>query len=240
MNDLQIFENAQFGKIRVIEKDGEPGFVAADVCGALELSNTADALNRLDEDEKYRFNIGLPGGATWFVNEPGLYSLVLGSRKPEAKAFKRWITHEVIPSIRRTGQYTARPNGNKDALAEAKLNNSRARLASVWLKLAKENPIAQYKAICAHYASKVLAGKEVLPLPQTVGHTYTAAEVGAMLGGISANKVGRIANERGLKTPEYGIEVWDKSPYSAKQVAAWRYNDKAVDRLKEILGQGAN
>lgn len=105
MNELQIFEHQDFGQIRAVEQDGEPWFVAADVCRALELANTSDSLNRLDEDEKYRFNLGLPGGDTWCVNEPGLYSLVLGSRKPEAKAFKRWITHEVLPSIRKTGVY---------------------------------------------------------------------------------------------------------------------------------------
>lgn len=106
MNELKIFENKQFGTIRAIEKDGAPWFVAADVCRALEIANTTDALSRLDEDEKYRLNLGLPGGVTWCVNEPGLYALVLGSRKPEAKAFKRWITHEVLPSIRKTGSYT--------------------------------------------------------------------------------------------------------------------------------------
>lgn len=106
MKNLKIFENPQFGEIRVIDLDGEPWFVAADVCRALEISNTTDALNRLDDDEKARLNLGLPGGPTNCVNEPGLYSLVLGSRKPEAKAFKRWITHEVIPSIRKTGGYT--------------------------------------------------------------------------------------------------------------------------------------
>ena len=106
MNELQIFNNPQFGEIRAVQKDGEPWFVAADVCRALEISNTTDALNRLDDDEKARLNLGLPGGHTNCVNEPGLYSLVLGSRKPEAKAFKRWITHDVIPSIRKTGSYT--------------------------------------------------------------------------------------------------------------------------------------
>lgn len=106
MNDLKIFENLQFVEIRVIDLDGESWFVAADVCRALEISNTTDALNCLDDDEKARLNLGLPGGPTNCVNEPGLYSLVLGSRKPEAKAFKRWITHEAIPHIRKTGGYT--------------------------------------------------------------------------------------------------------------------------------------
>lgn len=105
MNELKIFESEAFGQIRVLEKDGEPWFVAADVCRALEIGNPTDAIKRLDEDEKARLNLGLSGGDTNIVNEPGLYALVLGSRKPEAKAFKRWITHEVIPSIHRHGAY---------------------------------------------------------------------------------------------------------------------------------------
>lgn len=103
--ELQIFNHQDFGQIRAVEQDGEPWFVAADVCRALEHTNVNMALDRLDEDEKSKFGLGLPGGDTWCVNEPGLYSLVLGSRKPEAKAFKRWITHEVLPSIRKTGVY---------------------------------------------------------------------------------------------------------------------------------------
>lgn len=105
MNDLKIFENPKYGEIRVVVRDGEPWFVAADVCRVLELANTSMTLERLDDDERSKFNLGRQGDA-WCVNEPGLYSLVLGSRKPEAKAFKRWITHEVIPSIRKTGGYT--------------------------------------------------------------------------------------------------------------------------------------
>lgn len=105
MNELKIFENETFGQIRAMEKDGEPWFVAADVCRALEHSNVSMALERLEDDEKAKFNLGLRGGDTGCINEPGLYALVLGSRKPEAKAFKRWITHEVIPSIRRHGAY---------------------------------------------------------------------------------------------------------------------------------------
>lgn len=108
MNELKIFENEQFGAIRAIEKDGEPWFVAADVCRALEIQNHKDAVKRLDEDERTGVVLTDPHGRpqeTNCVNEPGLYSLVLGSRKPEAKAFKRWITHEVIPSIRKHGAY---------------------------------------------------------------------------------------------------------------------------------------
>lgn len=126
-------------------------------------------------------------------------------------------------------------DASKAALAEAKLNNSRARLASAWMKVAQTAP-PEFQQVCAHYASAALAGKPVLPLPAVEEPTYSAAEVGEMLGGISANKVGRLANEHNLKTPDYGVQVWDKSPHSSKQVQSWRYNSSAVDRLREITG----
>lgn len=104
MNELQIFNNPNFGEIRTIDQNGEPWFVAKDICEILEIANTTQALGRLDDDERALLNIGRQGDAN-IVNEYGLYTLVLGSRKPEAKEFKRWITHEVIPSIRKTGSY---------------------------------------------------------------------------------------------------------------------------------------
>lgn len=94
-------------EVRTVEMNGQPWFVAADVCRVLEISNPTVAMDRLDADEKAKLNLGLSGGATGCVTESGLYSLILGSRKPEAKQFKRWITHEVIPSIRKTGGYIA-------------------------------------------------------------------------------------------------------------------------------------
>ena len=104
MEEMQVFQNEQFGAVRTVIREGQPWFVAADVCNVLDLSNPTIAVSRLDEDERAKFNLGRQGDAT-IVNEPGLYALVLGSRKPEAKAFKRWITHEVIPAIRKTGAY---------------------------------------------------------------------------------------------------------------------------------------
>lgn len=106
MNELKVFEKENF-KVRAVEKNGEPWFVAKDVCEALEIVNSRDALSRLDEDEKDVASTDTLGGRQEMqvVNESGLYSLVLGSRKPEAKQFKRWITHDVIPAIRKHGGY---------------------------------------------------------------------------------------------------------------------------------------
>lgn len=103
-NMLRTFTDERFGSVRTVLRDGEPWFVAADVCRALELSNPTVSVGRLDDDERAKFNLGRQGEGT-IVSEPGLYTLVLGSRKPEAKAFKRWITHEVIPAIRKHGGY---------------------------------------------------------------------------------------------------------------------------------------
>lgn len=102
--------------MRTTAIDGEPWFVAADVCRALELGNVSRAIERLDDDEGGLLEITHPQNPDKkikvnIVNEPGLYTLVLGSRKPEAKAFKRWITHEVLPTLRKTGSYSMRDTG---------------------------------------------------------------------------------------------------------------------------------
>lgn len=106
LDNLQnVFE---YGKsiVRVIVRDGEPWFVARDVCECLEIENPTVAVQRLDEDERAKFNLGRQG-ETNIVSEAGLYSLIMTSRKPEAKRFKRWVTHEVLPTIRQTGSYIA-------------------------------------------------------------------------------------------------------------------------------------
>ena len=104
MNELSIFNYGQ-NEVRTVQVDGEPWFVAKDVCDVLGISNVSDTLSKvLDDDEKGVDSIYTPGGnqQVSIVNEPGLYSLILRSRKPEAKTFKRWITHEVLPTIRKT------------------------------------------------------------------------------------------------------------------------------------------
>lgn len=108
---LQIFSCPEFGSVRSLLIDNEPWFVANDLCNALSIRNSRDATNKLDDDEKNTValtdgNRGNPNITV--VNEPGMYTLVLGSRKPEAKAFKRWITHTILPALRRDGSYTMR------------------------------------------------------------------------------------------------------------------------------------
>ena len=154
MNELMIFDSSRFGVIRAAEKDGEPWFVAADVCRALDLGNNRQAMARLDDDEKGVISNDTLGGKQEMnaVNEPGLYSLVLGSRKKEAKAFKRWITHEVIPSIRRNGGYIHGQNQmNPEELmaqalivAQRTIENQKAQLSAARVDLEIARPKAEY------------------------------------------------------------------------------------------------
>lgn len=150
MNELQIFNNEDF-EVRATMKDGEPLFVAADVCKALDIGNPTQAMTRLDEDESTLIsNEG--GREVNAVTESGLYALVLGSRKPEAKQFKRWITHDVIPSIRKTGGYIAGQNelspeelmAKALKVAEKTLAEREARISALTVQNAIMAPKADY------------------------------------------------------------------------------------------------
>lgn len=110
--ELKLFQNDDFGTIRTVVIDGEPWFVAADVCKILEHSNPTIAMNGLEDFEKTKLNLGLQGGNTNIISESGFYTLVLRSRKSIAKPFRIWVTSEVLPSIRKTGRYIA-PSENK-------------------------------------------------------------------------------------------------------------------------------
>lgn len=119
MKELQRVFSYNNYSVRTVLEGGEPRFVAKDVCEVLDLGDVSRAVGRLDEDEKGTISIRTPGGTQMMlvVNEPGLYSLILGSRKPEARAFKRWVVHEVLPAIRKTGAYDVRmPQSFPEAL----------------------------------------------------------------------------------------------------------------------------
>lgn len=122
MNDLQIFSNPEFGSVRCIEKDGEPWWLLADVCSILELTNSRNVADRLDDDERCKFDLPRQG-ETWFINESGLYNVIIRSDKPKAKPFRKWITSEVIPSIRKTGGYGIPQMSQSELILKIAQNN---------------------------------------------------------------------------------------------------------------------
>lgn len=223
-------------QVRTIEKNGEPWFVGKDVAEILGYSDTAQAVRKhIDNEDKGVVEMTTPGGKqpVTIINESGLYSLILSSKLPTAKEFKHWVTSEVLPSIRKTGEYKITPaQQNRLDIME---RNSRAREASLWLRISAQVKSDTYRQVCASYASTVLAGREVIPLPQTTQHHYSATEIGEMFG-ISKQAIGNLANKYGMKTDEYGSWYHDKSPYSAKEVDVFKYNDHAVQRFRDLLG----
>ena len=234
--EIQIFKNDEFGQVRTTTINGEPWFVGKDVADILGYSNPRDAIAKhVDDDDRNTVAIrdGKGNPNQTIINESGLYALIIGSKLPTAKKFKRWVTSEVLPSIRKTGAYTADPL-QKQRL-EIDLNNSRANVAALWLEIGNL-ATPEYKQVCSSYASSVLSGgKEVIPLPECkIDRYYSAAEIAAALGN-TANRVGKIANQNGLKTAEYGKWFFDKSPYSNKEVQTFRYTRKAVDAIRKLV-----
>jgi len=151
---------------------------------------------------------------------------------------KAWEAYECLVdtyfSVREQGQLPQRPDRTK--ALEVKEMNARVRMSNQFLKLANiETTLSKdYKSILIAKAAEVLAGEEILPLPKSEQKMYTATEIGKMLG-VSAQKIGRLSSQNGMKTEEYGEFYKDKSPYSCKEVDAFRYNEKAVERFKELL-----
>lgn len=235
-NELKIFENKAFGKVRVIERNNEPWFVGKDVAEALGYSQPAKAIREHVKDtHKGVSEMDTPGGRQQIIiiDEAGLYSLVLRSKLPAAEAFQEWVVAEVIPSIRKTGSYSVNQD-MKGKEVEARLNNSRARVASTFLKVAQMTDLLEYKHICQQKAAEVLSGVPLLPMQSINENTLSADEVGKELG-ISGNMVGRIANQHNLKTDEYGKYFYDKSRHCQKQVETFRYYRKVIPVIQSII-----
>lgn len=239
-NQLQVFNNVEFGQVRTIVKNEEVWFVGKDVAEALGYSNTRDALTKhIDNEDRADVAIhdGRQNRSMIIINESGLYSLVFSSKLPSAKKFKHWVTREVLPSIRKTGSYSMKQqpvDDTKKLRSEAMLLNARTRQAKMWKELSQMTTIKEYKEIAFAKAGNVLAGKEIFSLPEATEKTYSADEIGAILG-VSANKIGRLANAHNLKNEQYGKLFYDKSKYSNKEVETFRYFECAIEEFKRLL-----
>lgn len=173
MNELKIFQNSEFGEIRTITKNNEPWFVAIDVCNALDLKNPTVSVGRLDEDEVTKFNLGGLSGESNIVSEYGLYNLILASRKKEAKKFKRWITHEVIPTIRKHGAYMTsevieKTLSDPDYLIRlaTNLKEEKAKRALAEAQIEKDKPKVLFADSCEVAENSILIGEFAKRLKQ--------------------------------------------------------------------------
>ena len=189
MNDLTVFENPEFGAIRTVTIDGEPWLVGKDVAEALGYTNPRKALiDHVDDEDKGVTKCYTPGGDQdmTIINESGLYSLVLSSKLPTARKFRRWVTSEVLPSIRRTGGYVALPKDYPSAL-RALADAEEKRLVLLAENEAQRQVIADFEPV-RQYVDTILHSKGSLATSQI------AADYG-----ISARALNRILHEEGIQ-----------------------------------------
>lgn len=165
--------------------------------------------------------------------EDGIYEVTMLAKTEKAKEFRAFV-RKLLKSLRSGENKLIKTTEYQKLTAQAKLNNSRARMASILMKLADKTDIKEYKQVCCSYASAVITGKALLPLPEVNQKTYSATDIGKKLG-ISANMVGKIANANNLKTEKYGKIFYDKSKYSNKEVETFRYYDNIIPKLKELI-----
>lgn len=177
MNDLKIFENEAFGAVRVVEHNGEPWFVAGDVCQALNLGNVTEALRGLDEDEKAEFSIsevrsdGIAQARKYvIISEPGLYALVFRSRKPEARAFSKWVRGEVLPTFRQNGFVGTPPTLSREDILSQALEIIGGENAALKQQLAIDAPKVEF-----------------------------AEAVSEVEGGMTINQLAKVLRQRGIK-----------------------------------------
>lgn len=230
MNDIAIFEHHEFGRVRTLIEDGEVLFAGIDVASALGYDQPRKAIERhcrygmkhtvphpQSKDKTIEMN---------FIPESDLYRLVFRSKLPNAEKFTDWVVEEVLPTLRKTGTYTVQQVPREPSY------EARVQAAQLLDKIAGDYEGTTYKQILQAYATRELLGEFALPLPQLPTKTYSATEIGDILG-ISANRVGRVANKFGMKTPEFGEWFKDKSHYGAKEVSTFRYYESAIPEIRK-------
>lgn len=210
-NAVEVFNNEEFGSVRTTMINGEPWFVAVDVCKALEIDATAT--RRLDEDEKntLRLTQGTSGNPNvTVVNEYGLYSLILGSRKPEAKTFKRWITHDVIPTIRKTGSYLT----GEDAAA--------LKIIRAGDTLERSVAIAEYRdVVTAPYKQQIEEQKPKVEFADHVSASENSVDMGEFAKIVQKNGIKLGRNNLFSKLRELKILMDGNLPYQQYMNAGW-------------------
>lgn len=248
MDELMIFNNSEFGEIRTIEEDGKVLFCGSDVAKALGYKRPNDAISahcRGTVKRRTGVQTGTKADGTpaiqniemLFIPEGDIYRLAAKSELPGAERFESWIFDEVLPSIRKTGEYKTPKKAMSEyqqMIAEARLQNAKVKSARILTQIAKQYHGTTYEQVLNAHATKELTGEYLLPLPKLEAKTYSAGEIGSILG-VSGNMVGILANRNGLKTEQYGQWFKDKAKHTNKEVPTFRYYESVIPVLRKLI-----
>ena len=247
MNEIQIIEERKvLGKdFKIYGTFENPLFLAKDVAEWIEHNKPSEMLQNIDNEEKLKAIISHSGQnrEMWFLTEDGLYEVLMQSRKPQAKAFKKEVK-KILKEIRKTGTYiTKQPKEELEELkiraqlerAEAMKLNAKTRMFNTIMKTTNNKVLSPVAVeVFGLKAIEQITGIDMgQHLPQ-VPKTYSATEIGKMLG-VSAKRIGGLANKHNLKTEENGIWVMDKSKNSPKEVDTFRYFENSINIFKGLL-----
>lgn len=238
VTNIAIFKSEQFGQVRILNEHGKIFFCGKDVAEALHYVDSGKAIRQhCKKDGRAKRpvidNIGRKQEMT-FIDEGNLYRLITHSKLPEAEKFESWVFDKVLPTIRKTGTYTSNSIDDYKARTLAvKEQNAKIRTAQLMYKIA-DSTDTKYKQVLQARITQLLTGEYLLPLPQVDERTLSATEIGERLG-ITAHRVGMIANAHGLKTDKYGKYFYDKAKTADKQVETFRYYESSVEVFRRLL-----
>lgn len=250
MNKMEIFKSNEFGQVRTVVIDNDPWFVGKDVAEALGYDSPSAAVSKkVDREDRGLSKMETPSGVQEMtvINESGLYSLIMSSKLPTAKRFKRWVTSEVLPALRKTGSYTVKaiaPN-DKQKRAEAMLINARTRNAKLLADLVEKTNIGTYKNVLVAKAANVAVNEPLLELPPSGRPHHNLKYFCKMFGKKETwnFQLGKILCKEKVEKVDSVTGVWveDKAEHnnSQRQNFEW-YDDYIIPVLKKILHKEDN
>lgn len=239
--DISIFSNPEFGSVRTVELNGKIYFCGNDVAKSLRYSNPSKALNDHCRCITKRY-IPHPQskGKTIemsFIPEGDVYRLIVSSKLPSAQKFESWVFDEVLPSLRKNGNYSIIRNPLDEKEIQVRAEEVKAKKAELLKSLMDEVPVQTYKQILASYVAKEITGEFILPLPKQEKKTYTATEIADELH-VTKNLIGKLANKYNLKIEnKNGVTIWDRYQ-NGKQGTNFVYFEHMIKVFEGLLNQG--
>ena len=250
MSDLKLIKSEYFGNVECdfYGKSGEVYMTISQLAECLGYASKSGMENIISRHEYLKkpefsgtYSLWVPNGngfsqqKTRIFTEDGIYEVTMLAKTERAKEFRSWV-RTVLKALRTGKTKLVGMTEYQQMMAETRRRNARVQSARILTQLAKQYHGTTYEQVLNAHATKELTGEYLLPLPKLGEKTYSAEDIGSMLG-VSANMVGRIANANGLKSEEYGAWFNDKAKSSNKEVQSFRYFESAIPVIRDILNQ---